>query len=412
MRPDNVKGDDPITVDEAARIAKTRLPGHVWDFYACGSDDEKAVQRNFKAFDRLFILPRVMRNVTNVDTSTTIFGHRYPLPIGIAPSAMQRLVGGNGEVDMARAASVLGMNMTLSSQSTTGLEEVIRERNGVDSPPPFWMQIYLTQDLAKSTPLIKRAEGEQNSKKAFELSTKQSAAGYEALVVTVDTPVLGNRINERKTPLVLPDNLRLANIESSANAPKLRKPTFNRLLMDARTAQQAQDIISSAGGSMHSASLEWASTINFLRKTTNMKIILKGIMTAEDAALAVEHGADAIVVSNHGGRQLDCAPSTIEVLPDVAKAVDGKIPVVVDGGITRGSDVLKAVSLGADFVLVGRAVLWGLAVDGQRGVEAIGNILERELSRSMALAGIKTLKEADRKILAVARTGGFGMARL
>ncbi|OMP83802.1 Hydroxyacid oxidase [Diplodia seriata] len=337
-----------------------------------------------------------MRNVTNVDTSTTIFGHRYPLPIGIAPSAMQRLVGGNGEVDMARAASVLGMNMTLSSQSTTGLEEVIRERNGVDSPPPFWMQIYLTQDLAKSTPLIKRAE----------------AAGYEALVVTVDTPVLGNRINERKTPLVLPDNLRLANIQSSANAPKLRKPTFNRLLMDARTAQQAQDIISSAGGSMHSASLEWASTIDFLRKTTNMKIILKGIMTAEDAALAVEHGADAIVVSNHGGRQLDCAPSTIEVLPDVAKAVAGKIPVVVDGGITRGSDVLKAVALGADFVLVGRAVLWGLAVDGQRGVEAIGNILERELSRSMALAGIKNLKEADRKMLAVARTGSFGMARL
>ncbi|KAF4536057.1 Succinate-semialdehyde dehydrogenase [Lasiodiplodia theobromae] len=340
MQSDNMKRDDPITVDEAMQIAKTRLPKNIWEFYVCGSDDGNAVKRNSEAFDRLFILPRVMRNVTSVDTSTTLFGTKYPLPIGIAPSAMQKLVGGNGEVDMARAAASLGMNLTLSSQSTTSLEEVMQERNCMDNHPPFWMQIYMTQDLEKSIPLIKRAE----------------AAGYEALVVTVDTPVLGNRINERKTPLVLPENLRLANIESPANAPKLRKPTFNRLLMDARTAQQAQDIISSAGGSMHSASLEWTSTINFLRKTTSMKVILKGIMTPEDAALAVKHGAD--------------------------------------------------------FVLVGRAVLWGLAFDGQRGVETIGHILERELSRAMALAGIVNLKEADRRMLAVAKQEGFGMARL
>lgn len=361
----------------------------------------------------LFILPRVMRNVTNIDTSTTLLGTKYPLPIGIAPSAMQKLVGGNGEVDMARAAASLGMNLTLSSQSTTSLEEVMQERNCMNNHPPFWMQIYMTQDPEKSIPLIRRAEGGPLIPQllGFELIIS-SAAGYEALVVTVDTPVLGNRINERKTPLVLPENLRLANIESSANAPKLRKPTFNRLLMDARTAQQAQDITSSAGGSMHSASLEWTSTIDFLRKTTSMKVVLKGIMTPEDAALAVKHGADAIVVSNHGGRQLDCAPSTIEVLPDIAQAVNGQIPVILDGGITRGSDVLKAVALGADFVLVGRAVLWGLAFDGQRGVETIGHILERELSRAMALAGIVNLKEADRKMLAVAKQEGFGMARL
>jgi (S)-2-hydroxy-acid oxidase len=237
------------------------------------------------------------------------------------------------------------------------------------------------------------------------------AAGYEALVLTVDTPVLGNRINERKTPLVLPKGLKLANQEkdSDPNAPK--KPSTDRLLMDARTAHQAQDVVSSAGGSMHSSSLTWDGTMEFLRQHTSMKIILKGIMTPEDAELAVHHQADAIVVSNHGGRQLDCIPSTIEVLPDIVAAVQGRIPVILDGGIRRGSDVFKALALGADFVLVGRPALWGLSFKGEEGVCMVIDILERELSRTMTLAGITSLKSINSSVLGVRRKP-FGIERL
>lgn len=216
--------------------------------------------------------------------------------------------------------------------------------------------------------------------------------GYEALVLTVDTPVLGNRINERQTPLVLPEGLRLANIQQK-DAKGPRKPSFNREIMDARSAKQANDLMQAAGNTANSASLTWSSTIKFLRQTTDMKIILKGIMAPEDAQLAVECGADAIIVSNHGGRQLDCVPSTIQALPGIVDVAKGKIPIIFDGGIRRGSDVFKALALGADFVLVGRPALWGLAFNGREGVETVMNILERELSRTMALAG--TAKVGD-----------------
>jgi len=176
--------------------------------------------------------------------------------------------------------------------------------------------------------------------------------------VTVDTPVLGNRLNERKTPLILPPHLHLANIKN-ANATKSGEPTVNRLLMDARTASQAKEILKKAKKTIHSAELTW-DVLSHLRKSTSMKVILKGIMAPEDARLAVEYGADAIVVSNHGGRQLDCVPSTLEVLPSTAAAVDGRILVLFDGGVRRGSDVFKAVALGADLVLIGRPVICGL----------------------------------------------------
>lgn len=239
------------------------------------------------------------------------------------------------------------------------------------------------------------------------------AAGYEAIVLTVDTPVLGNRLNERKTPLALPSHLRLANIESDIHKGP-RKPTMNRLLMDARTAEQAAQITQTAenASTMHSSSLTWESTIKFLRNTTtNMRIILKGIMTPEDAVLAVEYGADAIVVSNHGGRQLDSVPSTIEALPRIVEAVGRRIPVIFDGGVRRGSDVFKALAVGADFVLVGRPVLWGLAFRGQQGVETVFNIFERELSRTMALAGVNSVADIDRSLIGVS-SPMFGVARL
>lgn len=234
-------------------------------------------------------------------------------------------------------------------------------------------------------------------------------------MITVDTPVLGNRWNERKMPLALPSHLRLANIEpppARNQSPQVRKPTFNRLLMDARTAEQAKAIINSAGPSMHSSSITWERTVPWLRKVTKLKIILKGIMTAEDALLSVQYGVDGIIVSNHGGRQLDSAPSTIQALTEVVDAVKHQIPIIIDGGIRRGSDVFKALALGADFVLLGRPVLYGLGYKGQAGVEAVVHILERELSRTMALAGVTKISAIHKGSLGISRKDTFGIAKL
>lgn len=226
----------------------------------------------------------------------------------------------------------------------------------------------------------------------------RAAAGYEALVLTVDTPILGNRINERQIPLVLPKGLQLANI-GNYYGQKTGKPTSNRTLMDARSAKHAREIRLAIGNGANSASLTWKETINFLRENSRMKIILKGVMAPEDAELAIEHGVDAIVVSNHGGRQLDCVPSTIQALPEIVASVRGRIPIILDGGIRHGSDVFKALALGADFVLVGRPALWGLAYDGRNGVETVMNILERELSRTMALSGTVNVKDARQALI-------------
>ncbi|PGH32653.1 (S)-2-hydroxy-acid oxidase [[Emmonsia] crescens] len=393
--------EDPITIAELAVLAQKRLPKQVWDYYASGADEENAIRRNRSAFDRLLLRPRVFRDVSHVDTSTTIFGKKYPIPIGISPSAMQRLVGGEGEIDMARAAANRGTTMILSSHTTCTLEDVIRAPGG-DNPVDFWFQLYISQNREICAQVIARAE----------------AAGYKAIVLTVDTPVLGNRINERKTPLVLPPHLSLANLHQKINSstpnerPLKAKPTMNRILLEARNAQEAAEITHGNHDTLNDASLTWSNTMSWLRSKTNLKIILKGIMTAEDALLAIDHGADAIIVSNHGGRQLDSVFSTIEALPEIANAVRGRVPVIIDSGITRGSDVFKALALGADFTLVGRSALWGLSFGGQEGVERVLDILERELSRTMALVGAGSIGEIGTEMLGVEKRDGFGISRL
>lgn len=232
-------------------------------------------------------------------------------------------------------------------------------------------------------------------------------------MITVDTPVLGNRLNERKTPLVLPSHLHLANYKvSTSTKAGSRKPSQERQLLDAPTAAEASRVAEQAGGAIHSRALTWAHTISWLRKVTPIRIILKGVMTEEDAELAVEHGADAIVVSNHGGRQLDSSPSTLEALPSITSAVKGRIPILFDGGIRHGSDVFKAIALGADLVLVGRPVLWGMSYDGQDGVELVANILEREFARTMALSGAPDIQAINSSYLGMRKRNGFGIAHL
>ncbi|KAJ5599503.1 hypothetical protein N7450_000570 [Penicillium hetheringtonii] len=373
--------ENPITVEHVEAIAREKLPAYVLDYYAGGADDQTAMKRNQTDFDRLFILPRVLRDVAQVKTSTNLLGHTYPLPIGIAPTAMQKLAHGEGELDVAGVAFSMGLNMTLSSNSTTSLEDVMSV-NHHEARVPFWFQIYMPSNQELIKPLLKRVE----------------AAGYEALVLTVDTPVLGNRINERLNPLVLPKGLKLSNI-ASLYGQKEGTPTSNRTLMNARSAKEATEIRQAIGDGAHSASLTWRETIEFLRQNTSLKIILKGILAPEDADLAIEHGVDALIVSNHGGRQLDSAPSTIQALPEIVATVRNRIPVIFDGGIRRGSDVFKALAFGADFVLVGRPVLWGLAFNGRDGVETVVNILERELSRTMALSGAVSIRDINQSFL-------------
>ncbi|KAK2732142.1 cell wall cysteine-rich protein [Colletotrichum kahawae] len=256
----------------------------------------------------------------------------------------------------------MNANMTLSAGSSTPIEDVAEVREKSERSPPLWVQLYLQTDVSKSVQWIKRAE----------------AAGCTALVLTVDTPILGNRLSERR-------GLRAE--KALGTTPTASAATVNRILMDVRTKQEAKDIADAAGGALMNSALTWETTIPFLRSVSSMKILLKGVMHEEDARLAVEYGVDGIVVSNHRGRQLDCVPATLELLPQIAEVVAGKIPLILDGGVRRGSDVFKAIALGADFVLVGRPVPWGLAYDGENGVSSVLNILERELSRTMALAG-------------------------
>ncbi|EEH37169.1 peroxisomal (S)-2-hydroxy-acid oxidase [Paracoccidioides lutzii Pb01] len=398
---DGLQKEDPITIAELATLAQKKLPKQVWDYYASGADEENALRRNRGAFDRLILRPRVLRDVSRVDTSTTLLGKKYSIPIGISPSAMQRLAGGNGEIDMARAAASRGTTMILSSHTTCALEDVIRAPDG-GSSVDFWFQLYISQNRERCAQVIGRAE----------------AAGYKALVLTVDTPILGNRINERKTALILPPHLSLANLHQTinqsspeGNSPQA-KPTMNRILLEARNAQEAAKIARGNHDTLNDSSLTWSNTISWLRSKSSLKIILKGIMTAEDALLAIDYGADAVIVSNHGGRQLDSVSSTIEALPEIVSAVRGRIPVIIDSGITRGSDVFKALALGADFTLVGRSALWGLSFGGQEGVIRVLDILERELSRTMALAGAGTVGEIRRSMLGVEKKDGFGISRL
>ncbi|KAF4333016.1 FMn-dependent dehydrogenase [Fusarium beomiforme] len=384
----------PITVDEIKALAKQRLPEYVWLYYVDGADTQSTTSHNEEVYKSLVIRPRVLRDVSTINTSTTIFGKRYDIPIAIAPSAYQRLAGYNGEIDVAQAAFARGTNVCLSSHATTSLEDVAKALPSRDPKYPNpWFQLYFKRSKDITKELIKRAE----------------RAGYEAMVLTVDNTTMGNRLHERRNPLKLPANLTMANVTNAKSGGASKA----RLILNAETAEEAALIEREHSDDLVDSSLTWSDTIPWLRSQTSMKIILKGILTAEDATLAVDAGADAIIVSNHGGRQLDGVPATLEALPEVSDAVKGRIPVLFDGGISRGTDVFKALALGADLCLLGRSALWGLAVNGKQGVETVLNILERELWRTMSLSGAASIPDISRSMLGVRKAGtDFGISKL
>jgi 4-hydroxymandelate oxidase len=329
-------------------IAKARLPIGSYAYVASGAGAEVTMRANREAFRRWAFRPRVLVNVKERDLSTTVAGSKVSMPILIAPYALQCLLDSEGEIATARGAGAAGTLMALSMGSTRSIEDVADAATG-----PLWFQPYLFDDLGIVRDVIARAE----------------ASRYAAICLTCDSPALGYREAQTRWPHQLPKGVGWANMP----VEKGGKPRW-----------------------LSGASWTWA-TLEEIRKTTRLPVIIKGILTAEDARLAVERGVAAIVVSNHGGRQLDGSIASLDALPDIVDAVGGRIEVLLDGGIRLGTDVLTAVALGARAVLIGRAAAWGLAVGSQAGVERVLRLLRDELSTSMAIVGAPTLKDIKRE---------------
>jgi 4-hydroxymandelate oxidase len=346
------------------REAERRIPPAHWGYIAGGANDEVTLGANRAAFDRILIRYRTMIDVTQRDLRTTVLGIPVSMPVLVAPTAMQKLAHADGECATARAARSAGTLMVTSTTATTALGDVMAA-----SPGPMWFQLYLYQDRGKSRALIEEAV----------------RAGYTGVVLTVDAPVLGRRERDIRSGFTLPKGLTIA----------------NAAVAGMHIVPEASD--DASGLMLHFRSLHDAGLtpkdVTWVRDVSGLPVIVKGIVRGDDAVRAVEHGAQGIVVSNHGGRQLDTAIPSITALPDVVDAVAGRAEVYVDGGIRRGTDVLKAVASGARAVLVGRPILWGLAVDGEAGVTAVLELLRKEIDLAMALSGARNVAELTGDLL-------------
>ena len=355
----------PITIADYESLARARMDPGAFDYYAGGAGDEQTLAANRAAFSKVFLRPRVLGGVGTVDLSLELLGSQLAMPVLLAPTAFHRLAHSEGELATARAAGAAGTILCVSTVSTFPLEEIAAAATG-----PLWFQLYVYKDRGLTEDLVRRAE----------------RTGYRALVLTADTPKLGSRERDLRNAFQLPEGITLANF--SATHPLVSNP-------------------GPKGGHAHfqsyvqylfDDSLTW-DAITWLRSITRMPILVKGVLTPEDARLAVQAGVAGIIVSNHGGRQLDGAESTLRALPRVADAVAGAVPVLMDGGVRRGADVLKALALGARAVLIGRAYLWGLAVEGEAGVRHVLELLRAELELAMALSGTPTIASIARSLV-------------
>jgi 4-hydroxymandelate oxidase len=338
-----------LNVNDYERAARERLESSIYDYIAGGAWDEVTLTENRTAYDRWRFRPRAMVNVEQRDLGVKILGDTLSLPIGIAPSAFHKLMHSDGELATARAAGMTGTVMCLSIMSTVSLEEVAAAASG-----PLWLQTYIFKDRSLTVDLAARAK----------------AVGYRALVLTVDTPVLGRRERDSRNQFELPAGIEMRNLNL---APAVR-------------GEYESPMIRFIKGQID-PSLTWRD-VEWFMKTVQMPVFVKGVLHPEDACLAAKCGVSGIIVSNHGARQLDGAIATLDALPEIVSAMRGSgLDVIVDGGIRRGTDVVKALALGAKLVLVGRPVLWGLAVDGEAGACAVLELLRREFDTALALVG-------------------------
>ena len=377
-----------VNIDDLRKRARRRLPRAIFDYVDGGAEDEATLRANRAGFRRYTFNPRVLVDVSERDQSTSVLGERLAAPLILAPTGFTGMLWPRGEILAARAAARKGLVYTLSTMSICSLEQVAEA-----APGPLWFQLYVWRDREVTRSLMERAK----------------AAGYRVLVVTVDTPVLGQRERDIRNGLVVPPRITLNNLLDTA-----RRVSWLRGLLDnpritfgnfAGTEAAGQNPVSVAEYTTRqfSPAVSWAD-LDWFRSVWSGPMAIKGVMSVEDARLAVEHGVEAIVVSNHGGRQCDELPGAIEVLPEIVDAVGDRAEVILDGGVRRGSDAVKAIALGARACMIGRAFNYGLAAGGQAGAEKAIDILQKEIDRCLALIGRPRLNDLDRSALRIDRS--------
>jgi len=355
------------------KLSASALSQSVYDYYAGGAADEITLKDNRRSYDRIQLKPRVLVDVSRRSLATSVLDQQIALPVLIAPMAFQALAHSDGELATARAANAAGTIMIASTLATTAMEDIAKVFDNdlaKESGRGMWFQLYAYKDRELTRGLVERAV----------------AAGSSALVLTVDAPVQGKRDRDMRNNFQLPAHVQIKNLLGKGGSA-----TFP----DGETGSGLAAYINNEFDS----SFTWKD-IEWLCSLTELPVVIKGVMCAEDALLAKEHGVAAVVVSNHGGRQLDTAPATIDVLTEIVDAADDKMEVYIDGGIRRGTDVLKALAYGAKAVLLGRPVLWGLAVDGERGVKNVLDILRNELDITMGLCGCTSIEGINSSVLA------------
>lgn len=373
-----------MTVEDLRKIAKRRLPRGVFDYIDGGAEDERSLASNRAGFERLEFQPNVLRDVSELDTSTTLFGKQISMPLVLAPTGYTRLTHSQGELSVARAAERAGVPYSLSTMSTFSIEDVAAVSSG-----PKWFQVYTWKDRG----LVK------------ELIARSAEAGYEALWLTVDTAVLGRRERDVRRGLIIPPEIGPAMIVDGMLHPAWTLDFItHEPLAFANVVEHADkgvtDAMPMAQHVMQNFDqrLSWKD-VEWLQSIWDGPILLKGIQTVDDALRAVDAGVQGIGLSNHGGRQLDDAPSPIELVEPVAQALQGRASIICDGGLRRGSDIVKAIALGADACSIGRPYLYGAAAAGERGVDHVLQFFREGLERTMALTGRRSITEIDRDVV-------------
>jgi 4-hydroxymandelate oxidase len=363
-RGERPEPDDEGDLGDWAAAARAALPADVRDYFEGGAGAERALRANRAAYGRVAVRPRFLVDVSAVSLRTSVLGAEWAVPFGVAPMAYHRLAHPDGEV--ASAAAGPGGAFVASMFASRTWADIAAAATG-----PRWLQLYWLRDRAAFADVLARAQD----------------AGFGALVLTVDAPRVGSRPRDARSAFALPDDVRAVNVDP-------------RVMDSTHAAAAGTSAIQVHSRQRFDPSVTWAD-LAWLRERTSLPVLLKGILTAEDARLAVEHGVDGVVVSNHGGRQLDAAVPSLDALPEVVDAVPAGYPVLLDGGVRRGSDIFVALALGASAVLVGRPVLWGLAAGGRDGAAAVLTLLRDQLEECMVLAGRPTVSSLDRTAVRV-----------
>ncbi|XP_017891803.1 peroxisomal (S)-2-hydroxy-acid oxidase GLO3 [Ceratina calcarata] len=353
-----------ICIEDFEKYAEKHLTPAVRDYYNSGAGEQYTLKLNTEAFKKYRIRPKFLRNVSKRDLSTVVLGEKLSIPIGIAPAAMQRMAHPEGELANARAAQAAGTIYILSTISTSSIEEVAEAAPSAVK----WFQLYIYKDRDITRNLVSRAE----------------RAGFKALVLTVDAPMFGDRRADIRNKFSLPCHLKLGNFQGDMSSK------INNAESGSGLCEYVMDLFD--------ASLCWED-IKWLKSITKLPLVLKGILTPEDAILGVENGAAGIIVSNHGARQVDTLPATIEVLSEIADAVRGRVEIYLDGGIRQGIDVFKALALGARMVFAARPMLWGLSYGGEEGVKKVLEVFRKEIDVTFALTGCASIKDISRNMV-------------